>query len=878
MATGRYSEGYEPSTVNSAYAPSITLVMTSASPTDEQNKPAKGGISDWISFLQRKPQTTSSEGRRIPLSTGHDEPLIDERTDRPHISNSIRTSRYTLWNFVPKQVIYQFSRLPNFYFLVIACLQVVPGLSTTGQFTTIVPLLIFVALTISKEGYDDWKRYQLDKEENARGVTVLRPSSPIEGKGKESSTVDVESGSFGGLTDKGSLDWRRTQWSDIKVGEIIRLHRDDDVPADIVLLHGDNGLAYVDTRALDGETNLKSKLVSPALKDRNLDSIEGIQCLQLDLVIEHPNKDLYTFDGTVTTADETLPLSVDNVIYRGCIIRNTSYAIGMVINTGEDCKIRMNANRDPDAKRPALEKMVNLIVVFLAVYMLVLSLAGFIGFIFYWRSVGEPWYLLGDRVPNQEVIMSFIIMFSNVVPMSLIMAVEAIRLNLSFLLSSDLELYHKESDTPAGCNSNIVIDDLGQIGYVFSDKTGTLTDNVMKFRRVSVAGTSYLHRDRDLASDDPKDGGCEISLMQDSPGNGELTTDDLIAFIQRRPDTTNSKRMMQYLLSLAICHTCLPEIDPEDGSVMSFQASSPDELALVQAAQEMGLMVVERSPNSITLHITGIYKEGAIVRQSYEILDVIEFSSKRKRMSIIVRRPDGSLWLICKGADTILLPRLKLAKQWNDERLRSDGRLSLGRRQSTNISHRRSSEAKRSSDYSPYERTEHIEMQPLSPANNPYRSSSAEAVAEGQARENMNDMDIFRSCFQHIDDYAREGLRTLVFAHRILSDAEYQAWKRDFHEAQTSLTDRQQRIEEVGEQIEHSFELLGASGVEDKLQDGVPEAIDRLRRADIKIWMLTGDKRETAIEIVCGLILLSDCCLLTKHLLGTLVKNMHPRN
>lgn len=777
----------------------------------------------------RRTARAAPDGRRILLRLG-EEPLLDERTGRPYISNRIRTSRYTIWNFVPRQLIYQFSRLANMYFLIIAILQMIPGFSTTGRFTTLIPLLIFVALTIAKEGYDDWRRYTLDKAENASKVTILRTEHGAASRqhGKRVSAADSElalSPSSDGRSS--STPWTTTQWGDLKVGDVVRLSGDEQVPADVVLLYADEGVAFVDTRALDGETNLKSKMVPAGLKSLNLVSVQNVSTSDVYFTIEHPNQDLYNFDGTATVdGGETLSLNVDNIIYRGCEVKNTRFIIGMVINTGEDTKIRMNANRNPEAKRPALEKFVNLIVIFLALYMLVTSVLLYMGFKIYWQGSNVPWYLMLSVVSDQEVIIGFIIQFSNVVPMSLIMAIEAVKLNLAVLVASDVEMHHEESDTPAGCNTNIILDDLGQIGYVFSDKTGTLTDNIMKFRRISVAGTSWWHHDRGLT---------EGKTPVPPDGRGR-TTDDLVDQIRQDPRSTLSQAAYEYILALAVCHTCLPEKDPETGEVTDFQASSPDELALVRAAQDLGILVIERSTQSLTVEISHGLGQGG-KRETYEILDVIEFSSKRKRMSIVVRRPDGRLWVICKGADTIVLPRLRKAQM--DARRQS---LRQHQRGSTNLSFpRRSLE----SPASP------ISLHSWNPGTqgffdtNPYAGGSSP-----QPESHMNEGDTLSRCLDHIDEYAREGLRTLVFAHRYLSDEEYRSWKREYHDAQVSLTDRQRKLEEVGEKIEHSFDLIGASGVEDKLQKGVPETIDRLRRARIKIWMLTGDKRETAINIV----------------------------
>lgn len=900
-----------------------------------------------VELVLRRTQLSPSEnGRRIPLKPYRDHPLIDERRGHAYIPNTIRTARYTVWDFFPKQIFFQFSRLANFYFLCVGIPQTIPGVSTTGNFTTILPLLFFVLLTVAKEGYDDWKRHRLDKVENARGAKVLQRV------GSGGSSEGARARWFGFRTrrklemDQGieevvgtGLQWSPVQWRDLKVGDVIKLARDDDVPADVVLLHaeGENNVAYIETMALDGETNLKSKQVSAALK--GCDTVEGIAKSDAEFVVEDPNPDLYRFDGRVTANGETLPLTLNEVVYRGCTLRNTPSAIGMVINTGEECKIRRNANRHPSAKKPALEKMSNKIVITLAIFVIALSVGCSMGYLI-WQEKYEKfaWYLEGLQVPFQNIIIGFAIQFNNLIPLALYVSLEIVKIGQMLMLNSDLEMYDQESDTPARCNTNTILENLGQIGFVFSDKTGTLTQNVMKFRKMSIAGTTWLH-DMDIVisegmSDERKSMAVEThptdlnttstedsmrrlstsrtlarsltcvstpsaprrSTSWRSTGRPDhvqpsLNTRDLLEFIRLRPNSSFSRRATQYILAMALCHSCLPEI--KEGR-LEYQSASPDELALVRAAQDLGFIVIQRSSQTVTLRISS--GEGSETERMYEILDVIEFSSKRKRMTIIVRCPDERIWLITKGADSVILPRLKMAnlamQKANEVRKSLDleqqlqrrseaqeprnsfgGRPSLTIRRSTGIA--RHSAVASSSKRPIASRSQSFEVSKLSahPAEDRSRPSLAIRtvsfdVSSGKALLSpalshatpekfaflddpsvSDDATIFTRCFKHIDDFATEGLRTLLFAHRFLADNEYKTWKKLYHDAETSLVDRQDRIEAAGDVIEQSLELIGASAIEDKLQVGVPETIDRLRRANIKIWMLTGDKRETAINI-----------------------------
>lgn len=905
-------------------------------------------------ILREKPLPPSKDGRHIPLNLSlHSQethPLIDERRGHAFISNAIRTSRYNAFDFFPKQLFFQFSRLGNFYFLCVGVPQTIPGISTTGSFTTIIPLLVFVMLTIFKEGYDDYKRHRLDKVENALPVTVLRRVDDPSGPGahnrwfpkklveffyqRHSSKARVHKPVDSEVID--GFRWSGAAWRDLKVGDVIRLSRDEEVPADLVLLHadGENGSAYVETMALDGETNLKSKQVLQELP--RCDTIQGLLACRAEFVVEDPNADLYSFDGRVAINGKTIPLTLNEVVYRGSTLRNTPCAIGVVINTGEDCKIRMNANHHPQAKQPALEAVYNRIVLGLVFYVICLTMGCSIGYYLWQRDDAKyALYLKGESVEAEDIIIGYAIMFNNVIPLALYVSMEIIKIGQMLMLNGDLGMYDERTDTPARCNTNTILENLGQIGYIFSDKTGTLTENVMKFRRMTIAGTAWLHEmdlhhtiaedKEDTLAEKSSPGACSMEIdssnSQDTiytaaaeanvqrPTSGrrssshwrvtarsgraqpDVTTEDLLDFIRRRPNSVFARKAVQYILAMALCHTCLPEM--RDGEI-EFQSSSPDELALVKAAHELGYTVMQRTSQQITLKV--LNADGSEVTKVYDILDIIDFSSKRKRMSIILRCPDGRIWLISKGADSMILPRLRMAqvalqkaqevresaemeRTLQRKSLQQEARNSFGARPSLTI--RRSIGMNRPNDGSTtlrphiHGRSKSFDIGGRHSSDDHSRPSLARGMSldvtpnltlhpsrsratVGRQTDKFAFLDdpsisdeatVFTRSFQLLDDFATEGLRTLLYAHKFVSETEYQAWKKVFHTAETSLVDRQARIEEAGELIEQDLDLVGASAIEDKLQKGVPETIDKLRRANIKIWMLTGDKRETAINI-----------------------------
>ncbi|CAG8614089.1 35811_t:CDS:2, partial [Racocetra persica] len=286
-----------------------------------------------------------------------------------------------------------------------------------------------------------------------------------------------------------------------------------------------------------------------------------------------------------------------------------------------------------------------------------------------------------------------------------------------------------------------------------------------------------------------------------------MSTLDLLTLIHYLPNTPFEQRAKFFLLAMSLCHTCVPEVDKETGDII-YQASSPDEFAIANTAKDLGYTITDRSRGKVSLRINdlmpNIPDENIVLNQDFQILNILEFSSKRKRMSVICRLPDGRICLFCKGADSVILDRLRVANEKDaiDQKVDIDS--------GNNDNHMENNDSKT------YE---------------------------------FDDNWICQQTIRHLHEFAIEGLRTLLYAHRYIEEEEYIPWNKQFQEASNLLRNKREKLEEISELIERDLELTGATAIEDKLQRGVPETIKKLRLAGIKVWMLTGDKRETAINI-----------------------------
>ncbi|KAK2604279.1 hypothetical protein N8I77_007223 [Diaporthe amygdali] len=715
---------------------------SSAMGADAQNKSGKkfdmGNFK--FGFGRGKPDPSTLGPRIIHLNN----PPANQANK--YVDNHVSTAKYNVATFLPKFLFEQFSKYANIFFLFTSALQQIPNLSPTNQYTTIGPLIVVLLISAGKELVEDYRRKQADRSLNMSKARVLRGSE---------------------FTD--------TKWINVAVGDVVRVESEEPFPADLVLLASSEpeGLCYIETANLDGETNLKIKQGLP--ETAALVSSSDLGRLGGKIKSEQPNSSLYTYEATMTmqagAGEKELALNPEQLLLRGATLRNTPWIHGVVVFTGHETKLMRNANAAP-IKRTKVEKQMNLLVLMLVGTLLILSIVCTVGDLIMRSVEGSALgYLELTALSNAGLVakqfaqdmVTYWVLFSALVPISLFVTVEMVKYWHGILINDDLDMYYDKNDTPANCRTSSLVEELGMVEYVFSDKTGTLTCNMMEFKQCSIAGIMY-------SDDVPED---RRATVQDGVEVG------IHDFKTLRENTTSHETapvIEHFLALLSTCHTVIPENDGAGN--IKYQAASPDEGALVEGAAILGYKFFARKPRSVIIEAGGQTYE-------YELLAVLEFNSTRKRMSTIFRCPDGKIRCYCKGADTVILERL------ND--------------------------------------------------NNPHVEAT----------------------LQHLEEYASEGLRTLCLSMREIPESEFQEWYGIFDKASTTVGgNRADELDKAAELIEKDFFLLGATAIEDRLQDGVPETIHTLQQAGIKVWVLTGDRQETAINIGMSCKLLSEDMML----------------
>uniref|UniRef100_A0A8C5HR50 Phospholipid-transporting ATPase n=1 Tax=Gouania willdenowi TaxID=441366 RepID=A0A8C5HR50_GOUWI len=625
-------------------------------------------------------------------------------------------SMYTFWNFIPKNLFEQFRRVANFYFLIIFLVQLIID-TPTSPITSGLPLFFVITVTAIKQGYEDWLRHKADNAVNRCPVHVVQHGKIV-----------------------------RKQSRKLRVGDVVLVKEDESFPCDLVLLSTsrDDGTCYVTTASLDGESSHKTYYAVQDTKAYNTE--KEVDAIHATIECEQPQPDLYK------------PLGSENLLLRGATLKNTSYIYAVAIYSGMETKMALNY-QSKSQKRSAVEKSMN---AYLLVYLCILISKAIINTAlkYVWQADpnrDEPWYNHRTETERQRHLiraftdfLAFMVLFNYIIPVSMYVTVEMQKFLGSYFIMWDDEMMDEELGERAVVNTSDLNEELGQVEYVFTDKTGTLTENNMEFIECCVDGHVYVPQVicNGQVTDTTKEGWVLVTL------SASVTDSLLVVSWQEREEL--------FFRALCLCHTVqVKEEETVDGikhgihqgkSTSFYISSSPDEVALVEG--------MKRSDGQMEI----LNREDEI--EKFELLEVLTFDSVRRRMSVIVKANTGELYLFCKGADSSIFPRVVSGK-----------------------------------------------------------------VDQIRARVEQN---------------AVEGLRTLCVAYRHLSPEQYEEVCHLLSDAKLALQDRDRRLAEAYDLIEKDLILLGATAVEDRLQEKAADTIESLHKAGMKVWVLTGDKMETA--------------------------------
>ena len=668
----------------------------------------------------------------------------DQALNITNWSNKEENNKYNVITFFPITLFNQFRQFGNFFYLLMSISQFFPELAVGFLFTYIAPLAFVIAVSMGKELYDDINRRIQDKKTNSAKITVIVPSA-----------------------DKSSIQLTQKDASQLQIGDIIELKKDSRVPADIIVLktfnEAEDNQAFIRTDQLDGETDWKLRKapgVTQAMNEIQLFTSEAFA------EYEPPSKLIYNFQGVIQCKTEEgekkEPLNLENTMWASTVVASKK-VIGIVIYTGKETRAKMNSS-SPKVKIGILDNEINRLNIYLFVITFIVA-----------------FIIASAKGFQNKFIFNFIkyiILFCAIIPISL-------RVNLDVSKTYFSVIINRDKDIPGTIARNSTIpEELGRISYVFSDKTGTLTKNEMIFKIIAME-TEIFAEDKfeDLKAivlDECRDFDAPLLdlLKSESSGSEDIEASSISISSSQSTEVKKKKRIHRHrsklirdtITAMCLCNNVTPIADDNDPNKMTYQASSPDEVALVKFAVTLNMRLVGRTDKEIKI------TDAADNTEEFEVLANFPFSSDTKRMGIILKnKKHGHIIYYLKGAENVMMRFVK-------------------------------------DEYVNY-------------------------IAE------------------NAENLATKGLRTLVLSQKLIPQDYFDKWNKEYEEAKTSMEDRQQKIADVVSKLENNMDFLCVTGVEDLLQDDVATTIDNLRNAGMKVWMLTGDKVETAtcISISAGL-------------------------
>jgi len=746
-----------------------------------------------------------------------DNEIINQRD--LYCNNGIRTCQYTLLTFFPLALLNQFKTAFNWFFLIFVILSCIPILSDSSIVANVGPFLIILLISLVREAIEDYRKYSNDKKSNNTTVLIYKRNR-----------------------------FYREKCQNIKVGNIIKIYKEDLIPADVLIIKSSlkEGLCYMQTSNLDGENALKPReafiLTQKNLKNKAKTIKDSFDYENDQFFIEvlPPNKDIYDIEGTVIYKEKKTYITIKNILLRGARLKNVDYVYGIVLYSGHDTKLMQNIGHS-SLKMSSIDKKLNYIILVIFIICIIINIISSIcGISFrnsnmpnYEKSEIKADYLFYFRNKESKknyleiirIIVNNFLIYSTFIPISIIISNTFCKILQTIYLQQFSPEYRQNKDDKIKCFSTGLLEELGLVKFIFSDKTGTLTKNEMVFKGCSIytrlfddsasnqndgittdtffANNSILNlppvpnfnistpSKKNISQNDSTKGWTNFSKLNTSKISESFGVNNLLKFLHNSNSSTNlyhingipfssiNEAAEQFFINIIINHDVL--IEKNTKGEICFQGPSPDEITLVNTAYEFGYCFISRENGIISIEIYD--QNGKKKEKKFKILQKFDFTSERQCSSIIVEDlSSNKICLYIKGSDKKIF-------------------------------------------------------------------NSLEHYSKGN---------IYPKTKEHLDQFAKQGLRTLCYGLKYISNKEYKNWEIKYDNAKYKSMGNKKLLGDLNNlinEIESNIVLLGVSALEDKLQDEVENDIKKFIEAGINFWMITGDKMDTAESIgySCGI-------------------------